>query len=127
MEKTTRRVSRTSSVGRMLAHLPDELRDGIPVSLASGIVKLVEVAPGFGWIRGRLLMGRTGRSVSRRGEETGERVGGLRPLYSRCDDDRRGKKGDRDYESDGMDVLKTQRGLYTSDGVIEEVEEDGMN
>lgn len=48
-------LSRTGSVGRMLAHLPDELRNGVPISFASGIVELVYVALGFDWVSLRLL------------------------------------------------------------------------
>lgn len=56
-------MCRTSSVGRMLAHFPDELRNGVPFSFASRIVELVKVAPGLGRIRSRLSTKKM-RSVS---------------------------------------------------------------
>lgn len=53
----------------MLAHLPDELRNSVPISLASGIVKMLEVAPTLGRVRSRLLMDKTDQSVPRQGQE----------------------------------------------------------
>lgn len=79
----------------MLAHLADELRDGVPFPLASGIIQLVEVAPGLGRIWGWLWMGKTATSVS--GEDK-RRRGGWRACWRltaiELDGDRRRTTGD---------------------------------
>lgn len=66
--------SRTGSVGRMLAHLPDELRNSVPFPFAPGIVELVEVAPGFGRIGLWLLDAPDGKISVYQRERKGNRT-----------------------------------------------------
>lgn len=73
-------VNRTSSVGGMLANLPDELRDDIPLAFASGIVELVQVAPGLDGVR--LVMGKRLRLVCGQAEKR-QRAGGRGRILGR--------------------------------------------
>lgn len=75
----------------MLAHLSDELRDGVPVSFASRIVELVEIAPGLGRVRSRLLMDKT-KGCQRLDEVVERRMGILEGSQPLCSKGRHEKK-----------------------------------